>query len=290
MTGEMENLTISELERRSGVPRYTIHHYVKKGLLPPPIKTSKTMAYYGPSHLERLRLIREIKGEARVPLSFLAKMLAEREGGQGESMGAETAELPGEPLSDPRQARRRKLIEAGLLLFARKGYRRATVADIAEAAGISTGAFYLYYKDKRELFIEAVDEAVENFIGMSEEGVMKDPDALRRAMSRARLFFDNYELFSGILNQLRAEMTGEGAWAREKVIELHRRMAEPIARDVRNAIKRGMLREVDPELMAYAIMGMAEFLALRLTFDDGYTFEEAVSFMIDIMINGIRKV
>ena len=44
-----ELLKISELAERSGVPVATVRHYLREGLLPEPVKTSRNMAYYPPS-------------------------------------------------------------------------------------------------------------------------------------------------------------------------------------------------------------------------------------------------
>lgn len=48
-------------------------------------------------------------------------------------------------------ARRRRLIDAALEVFGRKGYRRATIRDLAAAAGVSPGLFYHYFRDKADL-------------------------------------------------------------------------------------------------------------------------------------------
>lgn len=63
---------MQELAERSGLPRTTIHHYAREGLLPPARKTAPNAARYDEVHLERLALItrlREADGEAG-PLSI----------------------------------------------------------------------------------------------------------------------------------------------------------------------------------------------------------------------------
>ena len=50
------------LSEASGLPRTTIHHYIREGLLPPAIKSARNAAMYGPQHLERLRLISQLRG------------------------------------------------------------------------------------------------------------------------------------------------------------------------------------------------------------------------------------
>lgn len=54
------------------------------------------------------------------------------------------------------------LIRAGARVFAERGFEGAQTPDIAAAAGVSTGAFYRYFKDKRVLFIEVVARYLED--------------------------------------------------------------------------------------------------------------------------------
>ncbi|MUK89689.1 TetR family transcriptional regulator [Ornithinibacillus sp. L9] len=48
-----------------------------------------------------------------------------------------------------------KLIEVGLDLFAEKGYHTTSIQEIAKAAGISKGAFYLYFQSKEDFITSA---------------------------------------------------------------------------------------------------------------------------------------
>ena len=57
-----------------------------------------------------------------------------------------------------RSAIRERLLAAGQDLFARRGIRATTVEQLARAAGISKGAFYLFYPSKEALFFAIVEE------------------------------------------------------------------------------------------------------------------------------------
>jgi TetR/AcrR family transcriptional repressor of uid operon len=57
-----------------------------------------------------------------------------------------------------RAARRDQIIAAAAECFARSGYHVTTVADIAEAAGVSKGTPYLYFASKEALFIALYEE------------------------------------------------------------------------------------------------------------------------------------
>jgi len=67
---------------------------------------------------------------------------------------------PAEPAIKQERAKktREALVRAGAKVFAEKGFDGAQTPDIAAAAGVSTGALYRYFKDKRALFIEVVEK------------------------------------------------------------------------------------------------------------------------------------
>jgi DNA-binding transcriptional MerR regulator len=70
-----ELLKISELAERSGVPVATIRHYLREGLLPDPVRTSRNMAYYPPEFVERIRLIKQLQEERFMPLRVIRDLL-----------------------------------------------------------------------------------------------------------------------------------------------------------------------------------------------------------------------
>ncbi len=56
-----------------------------------------------------------------------------------------------EQFKEIREKTKRNILNAGLKLFARKGYHGTSIADIAKEAGISKGLAYNYFKSKDEL-------------------------------------------------------------------------------------------------------------------------------------------
>jgi DNA-binding transcriptional MerR regulator len=66
---------MADLARRSGVSRETIRFYLRGGLLPPPRRKTRNMAWYGDEHLERLRAIRSLREERGLPLGIIRRLL-----------------------------------------------------------------------------------------------------------------------------------------------------------------------------------------------------------------------
>jgi DNA-binding transcriptional MerR regulator len=72
-------LKMSELAEASGVSAGTIKHYLREGLLPEPVRTSRNMAYYPPDFVERIRLIKRLQEERFMPLKLIKGVLEDAE-------------------------------------------------------------------------------------------------------------------------------------------------------------------------------------------------------------------
>jgi DNA-binding transcriptional MerR regulator len=75
VNGEDGLLKISELAERSEVSVGTIKHYLREGLLPEGVKTSRNMAYYPEEFVGRIRLIKQLQEERFMPLRVIKAML-----------------------------------------------------------------------------------------------------------------------------------------------------------------------------------------------------------------------
>jgi DNA-binding transcriptional MerR regulator len=73
---------MKQLVEASGVAKSTILFYVSRGLLPRPVKTSRNMAYYHPSCVDRLKLIKDWQSNWGLSLERIAKLLTFFDQGQ----------------------------------------------------------------------------------------------------------------------------------------------------------------------------------------------------------------
>jgi len=77
MSANGDLLRVGELAEASGVPVPTIKHYLREGLLPEPVKTSRNMAYYPSEFVDRIRLIKRLQEERFMPLKAIKSVLDE---------------------------------------------------------------------------------------------------------------------------------------------------------------------------------------------------------------------
>jgi DNA-binding transcriptional MerR regulator len=71
----VELLKIGELARRSGVPLATLKHYLREGLIRPAHKSGRTMSWYEPALVDRVRTIKELQQRQFLPLDVIRDTL-----------------------------------------------------------------------------------------------------------------------------------------------------------------------------------------------------------------------
>ena len=125
MQSEVRHLKMAELGARSGVPASTIRYYLRLGLLPEPLRTAKTMAYYGPEHVQRLAHIgRRLKDGAT--LREVGTELAGEDRHDASAAGDEQLH----------SSQRARLIHAGSATLLRLGFETTSVGDVVARAGV----------------------------------------------------------------------------------------------------------------------------------------------------------
>jgi len=152
-----------------------------------------------------------------------------------------------------REQTARDLLEAARRILAAKGYHRARIADIARAARMGVGTFYLYYPTKEALFIELVEDTVQKLkrkFDAARENA-SGPEALSR--ERMKTFFrfaqDNRELF-------RIAFGHEAAF-HEVVQRSQEIFAHDIVEGLEEGMRAGVFRQGRADILAQAFIGMS---------------------------------
>jgi DNA-binding transcriptional MerR regulator len=68
-------MKISELIKLTGVPKETVHFYIREGLLRKPRKSGVNTAEYNEKHVERLLLIKDMRDNHYLPIPEIKKIL-----------------------------------------------------------------------------------------------------------------------------------------------------------------------------------------------------------------------
>src|SRR5438270_12643138 len=158
--GEQPLLKMSELAERSGVSSGTIRYYLREGLLGEGdgiIRTSRNMAYYPASYVQRIELIKRLQRQRFMPLRLikgaleqdpervhalveLEDRILERALAGGDGARRVSVKAAGERYDIPRNVLER-LAEIGVLSPNRSGYEREDVRIIEAIASFRAGGY-----------------------------------------------------------------------------------------------------------------------------------------------------
>jgi DNA-binding transcriptional MerR regulator len=127
-------LKMSELADASGVSAGTIKHYLREGLLPEPVRTSRNMAYYPPEFVDRIRTIKRLQEERFLPLRLIRELLEQADRPRTPRREVlERYELPANVLD--------RLAEIGVLTPTRSGYDADDVAIVEAIVRFRAGGY-----------------------------------------------------------------------------------------------------------------------------------------------------
>ena len=70
-------MKISELVKRTGVPKETIHFYIREGLLRKPRKSGVNSAEYNERYVDQIQLIRDLRDNYYLPIPEIKKVVKE---------------------------------------------------------------------------------------------------------------------------------------------------------------------------------------------------------------------
>lgn len=96
-------------------------------------------------------------------------------------------------LTDPRQARRRAILESAVRQFAEHGFFAARISDIAAGAGVAEGTIYLYFGGKDDLLLTAFREKVGEFCASVRSTLQGDAPFAERLTHFIRTQFESIE-------------------------------------------------------------------------------------------------
>ena len=271
MTGKPVNqwMRIAELESLSGVSRRTIHFYLHQGLLHPPKKTGQTMAYYDSSHLDELERIKAMR-DMGLPLVAIREAMAGPATDStalppaGKDKGLNEAGSNSPVRSDgckPKgQRTREKILRTGSRIFLRNGYRDTRVNDITGELGMSKGTFYVYFRDKKELFLACAPQIFDTLFSTGWARIRQIADPVERLQMRASMVLPVLEEFCAILQLSREAMSDPDPALRQLGRRIYLSIRRPLEKDIQKGIELRIFNPVVPRVAAALLIGSLENL------------------------------
>ncbi len=174
------------------------------------------------------------------------------------------------PVKDLRE---REFKRAALKVFSVKGFHKATMAEIAMAAGYGKGTLYWYWRSKEELYFSLIRQMHEETLALVEEAARREGTALERIAWMGSEMVELYHRerdYCKLSWKMRAEELE--AFSGEYVELLHgygERAKALLEKIVRQGIEEGTLPPVDPYYLACILLGLVEGMEIQWLEDPG---------------------
>ncbi len=184
-----------------------------------------------------------------------------------------------------------RILDAAVAVFAEKGFFSSRVADIADRAGVADGTVYLYFKNKEEILMTAINTAFDGFMSLARTELKKLADPAERLRRLAFLHLEAMGANRNLAVVFQMELRQSTRFLSEFS---HQHMVEYL-RLVRDAITEGQAkgmfrREMSDKYAANCFFGaLDEMVTSWVLSGHEFPLAHAADMVVDIFLNGMRS-
>jgi TetR/AcrR family fatty acid metabolism transcriptional regulator len=186
---------------------------------------------------------------------------------------------------------RHRIMDAGIRLFAERGFFTARVEDIARRARVAKGTVYLYFKDKPSLYVGILDHQFQDGIAILKRVREQEKPAAEKLAIVARDWFEFMKQFQTGFNMsafdnLNLTKTVMRKFHQQVLTRMHE-IYQLLADIIRQGVDKGEFRPVDPVVAAHCFLNMVRTSSAAHMLLPGVKNAEREVF--DIFMNGLKK-
>ena len=161
-----------------------------------------------------------------------------------------------------REATRRRIISEAAGEFARLGFDQANINTIAEQAGIGKGTIYLYFENKRELFLAMLRHIAQSQLAIIRTALAVDGTIYERLKRLFLAFVQLAEEDSNSFNVSMSALYGVNRAFKTEATKLLRDYVAVIALMLAQCQERGEITAPDIEAKALMVLSLTESYVL----------------------------
>ena len=178
---------------------------------------------------------------------------------------------------------KRNILDATRRVFAEHGYDVANMRTIAQAAGVSVGGLYLYFRSKEELYQTLMEEWMEELNALTEESLASLDDPCEEIAVFLRINLE-FALNRRDMILIRGRDIGcsTGNERKQEFFRLRRAKIEAI---ITKGMRAGRFRECDVEATAKVIFNIVRGFITSMLFDEEALFVPHAC--TDLVLNGL---
>jgi TetR/AcrR family fatty acid metabolism transcriptional regulator len=184
-----------------------------------------------------------------------------------------------------------RILDAAVSVFAEKGFHSARVSDVAARASVADGTIYLYFRNKEELLMTAINTAFDAFMSRarSELDAISSPSGKLRRLAHLHLeaLGSNRNLAVVLQMELRQSARFLAPFSHQHMVEYFGLVRAAIREGQAQGIYRPELRE---KIAANCFFGALDEMVTSWVLDEThYQLSDVADTVADIILLGLEK-
>lgn len=176
---------------------------------------------------------------------------------------------PSARAQESKAATRRRILDAAIDVFSRRGYHQAAVDEIVRESGTSKGAVYFHFPSKEAIFFAVVDEFAAALEKRINEAIAGQRGAVHRVTAAVEVALETLSRHRKLAKIFLVDAVGMGPPFAERVLAIHERFTGLIQRYLDQAVAEGDLEPQDTALAATVWFGALNELLVRWVLTEG---------------------
>lgn len=156
---------------------------------------------------------------------------------------------------DKSRVRQQRILDAALRVFSRKGYRDASVDEIASESGTSKGGVYFHFPSKDVIYLKLLDRTVARLQDKIEEAMAEHDHPIAKADAALLAVLRTFDKHSTLARFFMVEALGAGRQFQSRMADTRADFAAIIREHLDAAVEQGIIEPLNTEVAAQAWFG-----------------------------------
>ena len=184
-----------------------------------------------------------------------------------------------------------RILQGAIEVFAEHGYFNSRVSDIAQRADVADGTIYLYFKNKEQILMAAIDFAFSSFMRAAQTELASIGDPRQRLRKLASLHLESLGANRGLAMVFQTELRQSAKFLAEFS---HRHLIEYFDL-IRSIVREGQLagqfrREISDKIAANCFFGALDAMVTSwLLSEHDYNLGKSADALVDVILSGMEQ-
>ena len=153
-------------------------------------------------------------------------------------------------------AKYQRIIDAATKIFAKKGFYKAKVSEIAKEASVADGTIYLYFENKEDILISLFENQMKLILDNMKSEILQEKDSVKKIKRFAVTHLDFIEQNKSIAEIIQVELRQSNRFMKEYKNEKFMEYLDLIEEIIREGQEKGIFKkEIIPAIAKRAFFG-----------------------------------